>query len=143
MKIIIIDDDEAIVDVTRMLFEQSGWQVDSFLQFPGFDVVQSIKPDVMLLDYWMTGLSGRDLLSALKEHPSLSKTPIIVMSAMQQIESQIQDLGVDEVIKKPFDIDELLRLAESVVHPEKKWPTQAWALIIVANPALQIHYLFL
>jgi DNA-binding response OmpR family regulator len=120
MNILIIDDDEAIVDVTRMLFEQSGWQVDTFLQFPGFDVAQSINPDVMLLDYWMTGLSGRDLLEALQQHPTLSKVPRIVMSAMQQIESQVQDLDVHAIIKKPFDIDELLRLAESVVRPEKK-----------------------
>jgi DNA-binding response OmpR family regulator len=113
-KIIIIDDDEAIVEVTRMLFEQAGWQVHTFLQFPGFTMAESLKPDVMLLDYWMSGLSGIDLLQALQEHPGLSKVPRIVMSAMQQIESQIQGLEVKALIKKPFDIDELLTIAEKV-----------------------------
>ena len=114
MTIVIIDDDEAIVEVTRMLFEQAGWQVHSFFEFPGFSETESLNPDVLLLDYWMSGLSGNELLSALQEHAQLSKVPRLVMSAMQKIESQLQGLEVSAVVKKPFDIDELLAIAEKV-----------------------------
>lgn len=113
MTIIIIDDDEAIVEVTRMLFEQAGWLVHTFYEFPGFSEIESLNPDVLLLDYWMSGLSGKELLLALQDHPQLSRVPRLVMSAMQKIESQLHGVEVSAVVKKPFDIDELLSTAET------------------------------
>ncbi len=117
MTIIIVDDDEAILEVTSMLFEHNGWTVYAYSEFPGLEQLEKLQPDLLLLDYWMSGLSGREMIKALQQHAHLSAIPRIIMSAMQKIETQISDLEVAAIVKKPFDIDELLSTAASVTTP--------------------------
>jgi DNA-binding response OmpR family regulator len=108
MKLVIVDDDTAILEVTQLLFEQRGWTVASYNEFPDFSVISSFTPDVLLVDFWMKGLSGRELILALQNDMELKKIPLVVMSAMQHIEQKVSNLRISKIIKKPFDIDDLV-----------------------------------
>jgi DNA-binding response OmpR family regulator len=114
MNIVIIDDDAAIREVTTLLFEQQKWKVSAYERFSSLEQLKQQQPDIFLLDYWMAGLSGTELISTLRNDPDLAKIPIIIMSAMQHVEQELKGASINKLIKKPFDIDELVSVATTL-----------------------------
>nr|WP_268234317.1 response regulator transcription factor [Macrococcus hajekii] len=71
------------------------------------DYAQYASPDVILIDWMLPGLSGIEIVSALRE--TQIDTPIILLTAKGEIEDKLTafSLGADDYMVKPFDIDEL------------------------------------
>lgn len=66
------------------------------------------RPDAILLDVMMPGMNGREFLKALREREQPS-IPVVVMTAIHGIDSQpVFALGAADLVRKPFDVDELL-----------------------------------
>jgi len=74
-------------------------------------------PDLVVLDAMIPGRSGLDVLREMRAHPKLKKVPVVVLSAWQQpqdIDAAL-DAGADRFLGKPFRVEELSELAESLV----------------------------
>ncbi len=117
-KILIIDDDKDIVELLTYNLEKTGFSCTGILDGNNtLELAKSIKPDVILLDLMLPGLSGLDILYLLKRNMQLHKTPVIIISALNQKEriSNSFKLGASEYVIKPFQISELVKLINKTI----------------------------
>lgn len=109
--ILIIDDDLHIGNVLEETLTDEGYQV--IRAFSGTEavlVLSQSKPDLVLLDLMLPGLSGEEVL------PHIKNTPVIVMSAKVDIDNKVDLLlgGAVDYLTKPFHTKELL--ARITIH---------------------------
>ena len=107
-KIIVADDDPAILDAIRLMLEFEGYDVECFPNGNGLLDMDKETADLLLLDIWMSGTDGRDLCQQLKQQESTRDIPVIMISASHDIENSALAAGADDFLAKPFDITELL-----------------------------------
>ncbi|HAO99121.1 MAG TPA: hypothetical protein DCQ83_03645 [Fibrobacteres bacterium] len=105
--ILSIDDEEDILQVTKMSLETlGGFQVSICRgSAKAVDQAMALKPDLILLDVMMPGMDGPSTLKLLRATPEVAHIPVIFMTAKVQpaeVEHYLQ-LGATGVIAKPFD----------------------------------------
>lgn len=108
-RVLIVDDDQAILDATKLILEYEGYEV---MVASNRDTVQRAcedQPDIILLDIWLSGADGTEIAQFLKEQSHTSHIPIILFSANRNVEGLVQKTGVEDALVKPFNIDELLQ----------------------------------
>lgn len=103
--ILIIDDDIHINEMLEEVLIQEGYQVSH--AYSGTEALLFLaneKPDLILLDLMLPGLTGEEVL------PQIEKIPVIVMSAKVEVKDKVALLlnGAEDYITKPFEIEELL-----------------------------------
>jgi DNA-binding response OmpR family regulator len=112
-KILIIDDDAAILEAVQVFLESEGYSVNTS---PDGSVVlgDNIKyhPDLILLDLLLSGKDGRKVVQQLRYQPETKDTPVIIMSAHTVRAEEALMAGAQEFLPKPFDISNLLVLIE-------------------------------
>lgn len=107
-KILVADDDPGILDALRFMLEESGYQVDTTVDGETVAKMFEDKPDLLLLDIWMSGQDGRDICKALKAQDSTRHIPIIMVSANKDTERIAKEAGADDFLAKPFEMKDLL-----------------------------------
>ena len=103
--ILIIDDDIHINEMLEEVLIQEGYQVSH--AYSGTEALLFLaneKPDLILLDLMLPGLTGEEVLSQIE------KIPVMVMSAKVEVKDKVALLlnGAEDYITKPFEIEELL-----------------------------------
>ena len=109
-KVLIIEDYPATVEMIIAYLEPQGYEVDfAFDGQSGLDKMTANKPNVVLLDIMMPGMSGLEVCRKMKADPKLAKIPIIVVSAKVTSDDIKAGLsaGADEYLVKPFDMKQL------------------------------------
>jgi DNA-binding response OmpR family regulator len=118
--VLIIDDDKMIVDLVKMAFVGDGYQVlaaqsgsELNEMLNGFDLVNEVPFDLILLDLLLPDTSGEELYRLLRAHSQIARIPIIILSAAAAVQKRIQllKMGADDYIIKPFNVDDLLMRA--------------------------------
>ena len=120
--IAIIDDDIYIVDMLREVLLQEGYSVlQAYSGTEALYLLSQNKPDIVLLDLMLPGLSGEEVL------PYIEDIPVIVLSAKVDVQDKVNLLlkGAADYITKPFDTKELLaritvQLRKAEQHKEIK-----------------------
>lgn len=107
-KILIADDDTAIVDALQIMLEGEGYIVKTAQESEIFKTVISEKPDLLLLDVWMAGLDGREICKQLKSDPKTQNLQVILLSANKDLSKIANESGADSYIEKPFEMDQML-----------------------------------
>jgi two-component system, NtrC family, nitrogen regulation response regulator NtrX len=106
--ILIIEDDKAIVDITRMILEHDGYKIEhAYNGRDGLELFRKINPDIVLLDIRMPKMDGIEVLQEIKK---IEKDSIVIMiSGHGNIETAVQTtkLGAYDFISKPFDVERL------------------------------------
>ncbi len=116
-KILICDDDEGILDMLEMVFEDSPYFVipeQNSLNVKS--IVEKQSPDLVLLDLWMPVLSGDQVLRNLRKNPLTKDLPVIIISASREGQQIAKDAGATGFIAKPFDFDELMNMVNSYIR---------------------------
>ena len=111
-KILIIDDDPGIVKVIQYRLIKLGYEVLTAVDGKeGLQKAMDIKPDLVLLDYFMPSLNGDEVCKHIKAHEATKHIPVILMTAdTQQIqEKQLCQMGADDKIIKPFESEEFFK----------------------------------
>jgi DNA-binding response OmpR family regulator len=112
-RIIVCDDDEGILDVTKIILEDIGYEVDTMVDCDNLiTILERRQPAVILLDLWMPNTGGESITREIKKNKKLKKIPIIIVSASKDTEKVAFDAGADGFICKPFDIEELETLVK-------------------------------
>lgn len=110
-KILIIDDDEGIKDSLKAILESEGFEVatasDETILFKDL----SAKPGLILLDYFLGGKTGSEIAKSIRAHKSTKNIPIVMLSADPANRKKIPTLLVNDFLDKPFEMSELLDLA--------------------------------
>src|SRR2546422_7011974 len=116
-RILIVEDEPAMVEGLRDNFEYEGYDVISAGDgVAGLDRALADDPDLVVLDVMMPRLSGLDVCKQLKaKRPSL---PIIMLTARgQEIDKVVGlELGADDYVTKPFSIRELMARVQAVLR---------------------------
>lgn len=111
--ILVADDDLAILEVIKIILEDSGYSVTTLSDGAGIvSWVKSHNPDVILMDIWMSGHDGCQIARQLKADTQTKQIPVILISAHNNTQRMARDAGADSFIAKPFDISNLLTIVE-------------------------------
>lgn len=111
-KIMIADDDPAILDATSMILEDEGYIVYTTTDGQTVNRIKKSSPDLLLLDIWMSGVDGRDICRSLKADSVTKNLPVIMVSANRDTEKIAKEAGAEDFLAKPFDIEDLLEKVE-------------------------------
>src|ERR1700730_6168353 len=106
--ILVIDDDESITEVVRMVLEGEGYRVQTHFDGDYFLDFKGDLPDLILLDVLLLGKDGRDICKHLKSDARTAHIPVIMLSAHSDASSVADVGGADGFLEKPFDLDVLL-----------------------------------
>lgn len=107
-RILIIEDDEAILKFLRRGLAYEGYQVDIAPDGEtGLSVARDQPPDLVVLDWMLPGLDGLEVCRRLRSGGPL---PILMLTAKDNVSDRVQglDAGADDYMVKPFSLDELL-----------------------------------
>lgn len=137
-KILIVDDEEAIVDLIKMELEFEGYQVET--AYDGEAAVEKAKtvhPDLIVLDIMLPKMNGYDVCRTLTP---IMDVPIILLTAKTDIIDKVLglELGADDYLTKPFDNRELLARIKAHLRRAKKSPVSAKAESVITNGPLTI-----
>ena len=117
-RILICDDDADILSICTYILEEQGWQVHTRTHCNDIlEVIGDIKPQVILMDNWIPETGGIKATQAIKSVSEFKHIPVIYFSANNDIKSLAEQAGADTFLAKPFDIDELERVINSVSSP--------------------------
>lgn len=118
-RILIVDDDPAIIKLLRANLEARGYVV--LIAQNGAEAIQIFEkdlPHLVILDIMMPEVDGREVCRRIREW---SQTPIIILSALGEMSDRVKslDIGADDYITKPFAIDELMARIRAVLRRSK------------------------
>jgi two-component system response regulator VanR len=116
IKILLVEDDEHISGAVQAFLADSGYKVDAC--FDGDDALEKYFENtyqLVILDVLLPGLSGHELL---REFRKLNSTPILMMTALSDDDSQIRafDAEADDYVTKPFKMKLLVKRVEALLR---------------------------
>lgn len=109
--VLVVDDEPNIVLSIEFLMEQAGFEVTSAVNGElALESIASRAPDIVLLDISLPGISGFDVLEALRSRSSTARLPVIMLTAHgREVEREKgAALGADAYITKPFSTQALV-----------------------------------
>ncbi|TLN23566.1 response regulator transcription factor [bacterium] len=107
-RILIIEDDEAILRVLRRALAYEGYRVDTAIDGEsGLNLARDYHPDLVILDWMLPGMDGLEVCQRLRAGGSV---PVLMLTAKDTLQDRVQglDAGADDYMVKPFELDELL-----------------------------------
>ena len=108
-KVLVADDDPAIVDCLQIMLEDVDYDVATTSNGQTIALAKIFHPNVILLDIWMSGQDGRDICKYLKKQADTKSIPIIMISATRDLAQSAKNAGAEDFITKPFQMDDLLK----------------------------------
>jgi len=115
-KILVVDDDKDLLEMVEMTLSRLGYHITTLAKGSGFlKIVESIRPDIILLDIFLGDADGRTLCYNLKLQPVYHNIPVILYSAGFVPLSTIEHSKADVFIIKPFDIKYLVEKIKTLL----------------------------
>jgi two-component system cell cycle response regulator len=108
--ILIVDDQEAMRDAMEGILQNEGYELAFASNGPeALSKAAQLLPDIILLDVMMPGIDGFEVCRRLRADSTLAKVPIIMITALNDRDSQLQGIkaGADDFLSKPYDALEL------------------------------------
>ena len=107
--ILVVEDEAKLAQFIELELKYEGYQVTVANDgFSGITMAREIKPDLIILDWMLPGLSGLELCRRLRT--TGDKVPIILLTAKDDVSDRVAglDAGADDYVLKPFSVEELL-----------------------------------
>lgn len=118
--ILVVDDEPEICTMLAARLVKRGYNVSTAKDGEdGLALIKSEKPDLVLLDVMMPGISGWDVVRALKEDPATQHVKIVMVTAIGAITNEItaRMYGADAHMDKPFEFELLEALIRKILEP--------------------------
>lgn len=116
-KVLVIEDDPRIQKALQRQFTTEGFIVHAAVNgTDGLAAALALKPDAVILDLMLPGMSGRDVCKNIKS--SLPDTPVLILSAVTEVADKVLllEIGADDYITKPFSPRELLARLQAALR---------------------------
>jgi DNA-binding response OmpR family regulator len=112
-KILVAEDDKAIIEVVKIILENDGYEVLTADQGERvYKTIEEQSPDMILLDIWLFGEDGGKIAKTIKSKPHMKHIPLVMMSANNETEKITKEAGADDFLLKPFNIEDLLYMVK-------------------------------
>ena len=112
-RILIVEDDPDQYDALAFALDSAGYAVEHARDgSEALAVLARFRPDVIVTDLVMPGMSGEDLIRAVRESGTTPRPRVLIVSGMDGLRARCESLGADECLMKPFNLDPLLKTVE-------------------------------
>ena len=118
-RLLLVEDDRALADLVMFHFERAGYDVTRTGDGEeALILVDEVKPDIILLDWMIEGISGIEVCRRLRRRPTTANIPIVMLTARGEEEDRVRGLetGADDYVTKPFSPKELVARAGAVLR---------------------------
>ena len=116
----VVDDEENLLELVKAVLEQEGFEVITASNGPEcLEKLKKVKPDLILLDVMMPGMSGREILEKIRENPKTRNLKVAFLTVVRYSEmgkKDLEKLHVLDYITKPFDNKELVRRVKKMTE---------------------------
>ena len=112
--ILVVDDDAPILLLMRNLLREFGFE--PLAAGSGAEALASVRasrPDLILLDRNMPGMSGDEVIQAMRADTALAEVPVLMLTGEPMEPDEIARLGANAAVLKPFDVPALVELIRS------------------------------
>ena len=113
--ILVCDDDPSLRELVRAVLGSRYRFVEAADGTEALTLARDDRPDLIVLDVMLPGLSGIEVLEELRSTDSLKEIPVVVITAWSHAEIEVQVAGADRFVSKPFDPDELSTAVEELL----------------------------
>lgn len=125
--ILVADDNPGHLRLMCDILMEQYWMVRPVQK--GADLLQEVisaPPDLIAMDVTMPGINGFDVCSALKRNPATRHIPVIIVTALDDLESRLKGLhaGADDYISKPFNHSAIQERVRNLLQAKKRWDLQ-------------------
>ncbi len=106
--VLLVEDEEEIVTFVDMLLEGEGYRVEVARDGEeGLESIRQERPGVVLVDLTLPGMSGGEFIRRLRDEfgPGI---PTVILSAGRDLDKVAAQVGADDFLAKPFEIDDLV-----------------------------------
>ncbi len=140
-KIVLIEDDPGIRTVIRLALKGAGFTsiCEAGDGTDGLALVQREKPALVILDLMLPGMDGLAVCSAIRRTPSVSGTPIVMLTARSSEEDVVRglEIGADDYITKPFSNAILVARVKAALRrtAPPKGPVRTLGLLVLDETA--------
>ena len=117
--VLVVDDEDAILEMIRFALENGGMTVVTAANaYEALLNINDNRPDIILMDWMMPGVSGIDLTRRLRKDPNTQDIPIIMLTARVTEDDKVTglDAGADDYLVKPFSPRELMARIHAVLR---------------------------
>ncbi|MCB2293565.1 response regulator transcription factor [Clostridium algoriphilum] len=118
-KILIVDDEEHIRELLKYNLEKNSYKcITAANGFEALKIAKDQRPRLVLLDLMLPEMDGYEVCKEIKKNNQISSTPIIILSAKNEVFDKILglELGADDYITKPFSIAEVLVRVKAILR---------------------------
>ncbi|NOR70314.1 MAG: phosphate regulon transcriptional regulatory protein PhoB [Methylomarinum sp.] len=124
LNILVVEDEDAIREMLVMVLEQAGLNVHAVAsaEEAQLSLADNARPDLILLDWMLPGISGVELARRLKQDDLFNTLPIILLTARGEEEDKVRglEIGADDYMTKPFSPKELIARIKAVLRRSGK-----------------------
>lgn len=124
-KILVIDDDTAINELVKINLELQGYKVlQAYNGVEGFALAKQEQPALIILDVMMPEVDGYTVAQRIRQCAEIAESPIIMLTALSELDNKVEgfNLGVDDYLTKPFEIEELIVRTRALLKRTKQIP---------------------
>lgn len=120
MNIVVCEDHSAIQDLIEWALDDLGYNViKSQDELSLLDALKKNKTDLIILDYWLNNVTAEHAVKVIKQDKVYKSIPIILISAVNNIKELKEKLNLNDYLRKPFDIDELISKVKIQLNDSK------------------------
>ena len=117
MEILVVDDNKDICQLIESILMSEGYDVESCCNPLEFgSIIQRSTPKLIITDMLMSGVDGRTLTKEVKNNPETESIKIMMMSAHPDAAKVCENVGADDFLSKPFEIDVLVEKVETLLQ---------------------------
>jgi DNA-binding response OmpR family regulator len=118
-RILVVDDEPDLLVLLEEHLSQEGYEVvTATTGMQAITRAREERPDIILLDVMMPGVSGFDVCNILQDFPETAQIPIIFLTAVAETRRKVMglNLGANDYITKPFDLHELTARVQAALR---------------------------
>ena len=120
MTILIVEDDPVLREFLCTALADEFDVAAAVTGEEAIELARQRRPDVMLLDVMLPGMSGLDIVRQLRADQELRDLPVLVMTAFSDIDpSEAEAAGADRFLSKPFDLLELTETLKELIGQDR------------------------
>jgi DNA-binding response OmpR family regulator len=116
--VLLIEDEPNIIEAISFILSRDGWKVDTHSNGQtALEAVRLKRPDLIILDVMLPGMSGYDILRGLRGEAATAELPVLMLTARGQTKDRemAEQIGANRFMTKPFSNAEVLEAVRALV----------------------------